>query len=565
MDDLVKRLQKQKLKAERRIHSSVTFAKVHGQAVAARLAGHCASAIQRAREEITVGQRVQMAINPVMQSLRRHLKDPEMLKHVLAVILSFMHQKLSKRLFEPFILSLLAEHLRAVKKLDVGFCKAVADLTNPEDISDINLENPFDRLSLFEAMSKTRHEVTGGSGDSGNFRTKSMHESKRKRHMRRQQVDTLTEPAGKGLFLEARSKMLSFLEPCFALLERCPAHFKSQNGLTNADVLAVQHKVAMAAMALKVHDPSHAGTPLRVAFTGVEGVGKSSLISHLTSGGCGESFLPVGSAGMRTMCICSHGEHELISIVEREMLRKVEQFSTADLRNLTSGPLDVLRVEKPFNPPFPVEFLDVPGIKEDTQQATSLALGICAVLVVCLGQLDIARTGFERGSGLSLLVQLWAGMAEKVPILGVVTKGKWEDYHEQGYLELLRDKFHGVEVKVVFANFSDIHMAQKAKQAERFYQTLRHYKPAAPDPFKLFADLETDIGPVLRRVWKGIQEAATPEFLSQLDQVKDNCMQQLNDGLKQCTTEDVKNSLLCLPIEKAEQFQATDIWPRLAF
>ena len=280
--------------------------------------------------------------------------------------------------------------------------------------------------------------------------------------------------------------MMGFIEPCFELLEQCPQKMKSDGNLDENKLREVMHQLASAAMAVKTYDPTQGETPLRVAFVGAESVGKSTLINHLTSEGRGDEFMPVTTGqGTQTMCICSHGDSEMLSIdgVQHFGSGQVEKLLRADQEEMVKATsavaaMKVIRATKPFHPPFPVDLLDVPGIRQEKQFETSLALGISAVLVVCLGDLEKMSLNFEReGSSLSLLPELWAASG-KLPIVGAVTqcKAPRAEFNEAGYRSLLQSKFPGADVKVVFANFFAMSQDEKPNGVLSFYKMLLDYK-----------------------------------------------------------------------------------------
>ena len=508
------------------------------------------------QEQSKVGQRIGTAVATVKKTLQQHLNDPEMLRQMLEITLNFTLHKVSKTgVMQPCVLSLLGDHLKHAGRMNRQFCKALTDLTRPADVT-ANPDAPLERTALFEEMSKKQDEVDKQADEAEEERA---HRSKRRKPISSSQEEDVATPS-LGAYQDASRKMLDFLEPSFELLDNCPVQIKKKQGLKESDVSMVKHQVAIAAMAIKVHDPSLAEIPLRVAFVGAESMGKSSLINHLTSGGRGENFMPVSSGmGTQTMCICGHGEHEMVSVGGKQVFGNVESFLKKEQENIrknTSGlsSLDVVRAVKPFHPPLPVELLDVPGIKEGKELETSLALGISGVLVICLGPLDKMKSSFEKaGSSLALLVDLWSNMQEKLRILGAVTRVKRQNYDEQGYLDLLQAKFPGVAVKVVFANFFEFAEEQKPKEVQGFYKLLRQYKPKPADPFELFAGLQRDMMPVMRSIWSGIKEDATPKYLGEtrLEELKDTCKKRVTDRRIQCTNEKIKKSLLRNKIEKA--------------
>ena len=121
---------------------------------------HMVEEERRARDQ--VGGNLTAAVDRVKDRLQSQMKDPEMLRRILEIALSYSALKLetSNQMANKCFISLTGEYLAWSNNFPAPFCKAVTSLATPKDLSRIdNFEHcPFDRNFLFN-KEKEFHQV----------------------------------------------------------------------------------------------------------------------------------------------------------------------------------------------------------------------------------------------------------------------------------------------------------------------------------------------------------------------------------------------------------------------
>jgi hypothetical protein len=173
--------------------------------------------------------------------------------------------------------------------------------------------------------------------------------------------------------------------------------------------------------------------------------------------------------GTQMITVVKHGEDESVNAGNGvcpesdgsiETIVKNHSDKAMKRRNKQDYSLDnpQLHVTVPFEhqPTNPMEFVDVPGLKEETEHDVCLAFGCASCIVLCAGDVDSLKVSLET-SELRKLPDIYkqVGSVNKPPpILCCVTKGLFQDFERGDYLKLLQKTFGPscTRIEVMYAN-----------------------------------------------------------------------------------------------------------------
>lgn len=325
---------------------------------------------------------------------------------------------------------------------------------------------------------------------------------KRPRHSLMLNVDLFFSPSTAGnrrvrrtLKLEDREEAMSFLSKVFTFIHVLESlaipndhddhkiMFRVGTALqTNKladptsrdkDVLKLKSRIGCAYMAMKLHtsdEPKTGEAPapgdepapgpgdsevppsedrkqrsnqlVRCIFTGMESVGKSTLINLLIdpTGDKGKP-MPTGNGQCtQSITLVKHGHGDLLYVEDPEdgALKMVtgpagkllEAMNANAAQKVRSKALKKVTLETPLSrriTPFKtgrrnMELVDVPGIRENTELDTAFALGVGTCMVICCDDATLLRQECTSGTNLPRLKGLYANMVSPLPILVAVTK-----------------------------------------------------------------------------------------------------------------------------------------------
>jgi len=515
-------------------------------------------------------------LRKVQDTLAVQLEDPEMLKKIIDVVVGLVDNKVKVKddiavvRWKYGCMGVHLEHAAAKYSYNKRFCQAVQALTTPEKLAKLNRldgGSPLDNSWLFDqirvadekammALDGQDYGVSYDYGDTG-----------------AQDAPGDDEAAGGEVgisseFEQHRRSMLGFLEPVFDFVDNLPMSIETPTR-TSADgddpgpeieKASLKHRVGGAGMVIKVHNPRFKTTPKRVAFIGPESVGKSTLINHLTSNGEGTKFMPE-SAGMGTqmMCIVSDGPHEALFVgqtaVHGNVLKTLAKESEARAKGTSSiASMEVVQAMKPFDPPIPLDLIDVPGIKKGKELETVLALSISSVLSLCLGPCDKAKASLTQASGsLSALPSIYHQLPEPIPIVCIVTRVKKAQYREEDYVRLVREVFRDVNhVSVVWANFHEMGgVEEKVNSVNSIYKAFARYPTKDLEPYSAFLKAHVPVSGMMKKAWGTMMKHLSQPYFRKFDIELDALPEKVSEVRKATDLEAIKQMMARIPIEKA--------------
>jgi len=271
----------------------------------------------------------------------------------------------------------------------------------------------------------------------------------------------------------------------------------------------LQRNFGVVTAVVQVFEPSQVSVDLKIpAFVGPESYGKSTLINHIVSKGRYVEFMPA-SPGMGTQVVCkiSKGLHESFQMASdsgpqsgsvKDRLAKVneEMIKKQQKGMLGIKDMDILRAEKNFESPVPMEFLDVPGIKPSTAFHTSLALGLATTVVLVCGSPQSLETQLKNGD-LALLTNIVRDLEAPIPIQAAVsyrvTAAEFGRTKAM-YVHILTSFFPTCEIKEpLWMNFFVMSEADKERTVEQFLEQAATGSTTIVDPYARFFKLQDQV------------------------------------------------------------------------
>lgn len=223
------------------------------------------------------------------------------------------------------------------------------------------------------------------------------------------------------------------------------ANHMEENGFDLNMAQTLKSRIGCAFMALKMTSTDASMSvdedSLKPVFVGLESAGKSTLINALvdpqSTNGVGESLLATGT-DMTTQCvtIVKHGDIEELyhgnrRVSLQEGMRRAMEQSAEDAKEKRKGRTQCLLnmdlstrvteyktdVGRHIRP----QLIDVPGIKDETELDSALALGVCSCVVICVDDPERFEDSLIGGE-LKSFKELYRTLVQKPPMLIAVTR-----------------------------------------------------------------------------------------------------------------------------------------------
>jgi len=466
----------------------------------------------------TVEKRLKLGLENVKTNLHDQLEDSRMMEEVIKVLFVYLKTATNTEGFQPFFIdSFVGIYLLSDKRFPQQVGTAIHKCVRPEQLRNRNLTtNMLSFTHVFKELEKSRAKVAGDGLADRQLNSSELIEALggsgipvAPEHVTFVEQNTVT-------YNDHKQLMLGTLEPLCELVEAilsvdnlkesfCTFAGKGPNWLDD-----LQRNFGVVTAVVKVFEPSQVSVDLKIpAFVGPESYGKSTLINHIVSKGRNVEFMPA-SPGMGTQVVCkiSKGLHESFQMASdsgpqsgsvKDRLAKVNEEMTKKQQKGMLGikDMDILRAEKNFVSPVPMEFLDVPGIKPSTAFHTSLALGLATTVVLVCGSPQSLASQLENGD-LALLTNIVRDLEAPIPIQAAVSYrvtaaefGK----SKAMYVQILTRFFPTCEIKEpLWMNFfamSDL--ADKERTVEQFLEQAATGSTKVVDPYARFFKLQDEV------------------------------------------------------------------------
>mmetsp|Transcript_38041 Transcript_38041/g.97185 ORF Transcript_38041/g.97185 Transcript_38041/m.97185 type:complete len:1352 (-) Transcript_38041:94-4149(-) len=488
-------------------------------------------------EEGGLEKRINLGLEEVKDNLVAQLGDQKMMLEVLKALVTYINKEVQDSSFKTFLgYAVMGNHLlspKATSAYPPSMGRGILALTKPQYLCYADCDHNFASraavVARIRAAAKKRVEDAeeGGGAEGRAARLDALDGASPSAGPAPSDPvspdDDLDEedmPGGKK-YAADKEAMLSVLEPYCDILEgllskrqdKLRARFLKITKMEEDQLKNIRRKLSVVTAMVKVFSPSDAGRHLKLpAFVGPESYGKSTLINHIIGRGTDSDAMPT-DPGMGTQVVCkvSPGTFESFRMAsDKGGTRKgsvkanLTTINSAMKAKSERGELgirdmDMILAQKEFHPPVPMEFLDVPGIKETTAFHTSLALSMASSLVLVCGKVEYLSTQLADGGDLQLLKDIVKELDDPLPIQCVVSfkvSGQEFTKNQANYVKLLKQYFPNCEIKdPLWMDFfqEGVSMEAKGRQCDIFMGVAAQCIDRVIDPYKKFLESVDDM------------------------------------------------------------------------